>query len=65
MAAIETSQYFSNYFINECRKNAHWFASKEEEDDYLLINFTPEFTGKKGSSFLQSYLFTDSDTMKP
>jgi gamma-glutamyl hydrolase len=63
LATIEVSQYFANYFANECRKSKHWFPSKEEEDKHLIENHVVQFTGRRGSKFIQSYLFTRMDTV--
>lgn len=45
--AVQASQYFSRFFVNEARKNMHHFASKEEENSALIYNYNPVFTGKK------------------
>ena len=54
--AVLTAQYFSNFFVNQCRKNDNMFPDKFKENDYLIQNFNPFFTGKDGSNFIQSYL---------
>ena len=40
LKAIQTSQYFSNFFVNECRKSSHVFDMKSK----LIYNFKPEYT---------------------
>ena len=56
--AILATQYFSNFFVNQCRKNDNKFPDKIMENDHLIQNFNPFFTGKDaGSNFIQSYLF--------
>lgn len=59
--AILSTQYFSNFFVNEARKSDNKFPDKTSEDDHLIQNFNPFFTGKDvGSNFIQSYLFQSS-----
>ena len=55
--AIKASQYFADFFVNEARKNDNHFEDSKAEDLYVIYNYPPEFTGAKGSSFEQSYLF--------
>lgn len=55
--AIEVSQYFAEFFIDEARKNDNRFKDSTTEDKYVIYNFPPSFTGAKGSAFEQSYLF--------
>lgn len=59
--AIKTSQYFGNFFVDECRKSSHKFPSISDEYNHLIENFHPVFTGRHGSSFLQTYLFMSGD----
>lgn len=57
--AILASQYFAQFFINEARKSDHHFANAKNEDNHMIYNFPATFTGAKGSSFEQSYMFND------
>ncbi|KAJ1529678.1 hypothetical protein ONE63_006434 [Megalurothrips usitatus] len=45
--SIRTSQYFANFFVNEARKNYNSFSSEDDEDDALIYNFNPVYSGKK------------------
>uniref|UniRef100_U5EYI6 folate gamma-glutamyl hydrolase n=1 Tax=Corethrella appendiculata TaxID=1370023 RepID=U5EYI6_9DIPT len=58
--AIRSSQYFADFFINECRKNFHRFPTQMELDHYVIYNYPTTFTGLKKSSFEECYMF-DSD----
>jgi hypothetical protein len=60
--AIRASQYFSEFFVDEARKNDHRFKDAAEEDQYAIYNFQPVFTGLKKSSFEQCYMFDDKVT---
>eukprot|EP00029_Vermamoeba_vermiformis_P011313 TRINITY_DN6185_c0_g1_i1.p1 TRINITY_DN6185_c0_g1~~TRINITY_DN6185_c0_g1_i1.p1 ORF type:complete len:315 (+),score=87.22 TRINITY_DN6185_c0_g1_i1:416-1360(+) len=58
--AIKVSQYMSNFFVQEARKNTHKFADATEETKRLIYNFSPVFSGAGGygfNSFEQVYLF--------
>lgn len=55
--AITASQYFSEFFVNEARKSENHFKDSKTEDQFVIYNFPPKFTGAKGSAFEQSYLF--------
>lgn len=55
--AVKASQYFADFFASEARKNDNHFEDSKTEDHYVIYNYPPEFTGAKGSSFEQSYLF--------
>lgn len=57
--AVLASQYFAQFFINEARKNDHHFDNAKNEDNHVIYNFPATFTGAKGSSFEQSYMFND------
>jgi gamma-glutamyl hydrolase len=56
-SAIISSSFFAEFFVNEARKSGHHFKDAKTEDDYVIYNFPVTFTGKKGSSFEQSYMF--------
>ena len=55
--AIISSQFFAEYFVNEARKSDHRFEDSKEEDQYVIYNFSPQFTGAKGSTLEQCYMF--------
>ncbi|CAK1556229.1 unnamed protein product [Leptosia nina] len=55
--AIRSNRYFLDFFVGECRKNRHSFASVEEENKYLIYNYPPVFTGALGSAYQQCYFF--------
>lgn len=55
--AIQAAQYFADFFVNEARKSDNRFKDSKTEDQYVIYNYAAEFTGAKGSSFEQSYLF--------
>lgn len=55
--AVLASQYFANFFVNECRKNNHtWDAEKDASSYPLIYSFTPEHTIEV-ESFEQMYFF--------
>lgn len=56
-SAVRFSQYIGRFFVNEARKSRHRFPSPEVEDRMLIYNHRPEYTGSRGSSFTQTYLF--------
>ncbi|GFR43452.1 hypothetical protein Agub_g4535 [Astrephomene gubernaculifera] len=60
--AIRMSQEVANYFVAEARRNLHKARSIVEEDDLLIYNFRPSFTGKheyegEEKDFEQAYFF--------
>jgi gamma-glutamyl hydrolase len=55
--AIAASQYFAEFFVSEARKSDNHFKDSLTEDQYVIYNFAPQFTGAKGSAFEQCYLF--------
>ncbi|XP_070580586.1 gamma-glutamyl hydrolase-like [Ptychodera flava] len=54
--AMAASLYFTNFFVNEARKNFHKFPNPAEEEAALIYNYKPMYTGKI-SSYDQSYFF--------
>ncbi|MCI4377576.1 hypothetical protein PGIGA_G00205180 [Pangasianodon gigas] len=54
--AIRTTFYMAHFFVNEARKSLHKFPSQKEEQNALIYNYQPTYTGKK-SSFEQTYYF--------
>lgn len=55
--AITAAQFFADFFVNEARKSDNHFIDAKTEDQFVIYNFPPSFTGAKGSAFEQSYLF--------
>ena len=51
-----TKIYQSVINFYAARRNLHTFDSDKEENDFLIYNYSPVFTGKTGL-FEQSYLF--------
>ena len=40
------TQEVANFFVSEARRNMHQASSINEEDDSLIYNWMPHFTGK-------------------
>ncbi|XP_050300894.1 gamma-glutamyl hydrolase-like [Anthonomus grandis grandis] len=59
--SIKTAQYFANFFVNECRKNANKFPNETIEAESLIYNFSPKYTGLKSGYYEQIYVFLKSD----
>ena len=57
--AIKVASFFADYFVEEARLNWHAFESRQLEEEYLIYNFNPEFTGREPIDFAmqQVYLF--------
>ncbi|GIL88439.1 hypothetical protein Vretifemale_16403 [Volvox reticuliferus] len=60
--AIRMSQEVANFFVAEARRNLHKAKNILEEDDMLIYNFKPVFTGKheyvgEEKDFEQAYFF--------
>ncbi|KAM4606234.1 gamma-glutamyl hydrolase [Polymixia lowei] len=55
-AAVKTTFYMADFFVNEARKNFHRFDSEKEERDALIYNYNPVYTGNN-SAFEQIYYF--------
>ncbi|KAL3275684.1 hypothetical protein HHI36_020436 [Cryptolaemus montrouzieri] len=51
------SQYFADFFIEECKKNNNKFPTKSIEYNSLIYNFNPVFTAQN-ISYFQIYAFT-------
>jgi gamma-glutamyl hydrolase len=59
---IEVTQEMANFFVGEARKSSHAAADKNEEEDLLIYNWKPEYTGRHESGeeeqdFQQTYIF--------
>jgi gamma-glutamyl hydrolase len=55
--AVSSAQYFADFFVSEARKSSNAFKDTKTQDEYVIYNFAPSFTGAKGSAFEQCYLF--------
>jgi gamma-glutamyl hydrolase len=44
--AVEVTQESANFFVGEARRNAHAARDALEEDDFLIYNWAPDFTGR-------------------
>lgn len=55
--AVKAAFYLSEFFVSEARKNNHHFESDVEEDEALIYQYRPVYTGNI-SSFQQSYIFS-------
>ncbi|KAM5211569.1 gamma-glutamyl hydrolase [Hipposideros larvatus] len=55
--AVKAAFYLAEFFISEARKNSHHFESDVEEDEALIYQYRPVYTGNI-SSFQQSYIFS-------
>ncbi|XP_030205154.1 gamma-glutamyl hydrolase [Gadus morhua] len=56
-AAIKTTFFMADFFVNEARKNFHKFNNKTEEDSRLIYNYSPLYSSPGGSVFEQKYYF--------
>uniref|UniRef100_A0A8I3Q498 folate gamma-glutamyl hydrolase n=1 Tax=Canis lupus familiaris TaxID=9615 RepID=A0A8I3Q498_CANLF len=54
--AVKAAFYLAEFFVAEARKNSHHFESAVEENEALIYQFRPVYTGNI-SSFQQSYIF--------
>jgi len=55
--AIEAMQYFSEFLVDEARKNNHQYPSYEEEYNALIYNYDPYYTQAQTGDFEQCYVF--------
>jgi gamma-glutamyl hydrolase len=53
--SVIANQYIANFFVNEARKSNHRFTNEVKE---LIYNYSPVYSGAKGSDFEQTYLFS-------
>ena len=58
--AVDASQYLAEFFVAEARRSENVFRSAAEEEQALIYNYTPYFTGSRGSSFQMCYFFDDT-----
>jgi len=55
LMAVRMSQFFANFFVEEARNNNQSFGSSD--NNYVIDNYSPLFTGKSGGYFTQVYYF--------
>jgi len=58
--ALDVAIYFANFFVQQCRRNGHSFDDRADEEEYLIYNFIPTYTGKETNanySMQQCYFF--------
>eukprot|EP00090_Calanus_glacialis_P045280 TRINITY_DN8294_c0_g1_i1.p1 TRINITY_DN8294_c0_g1~~TRINITY_DN8294_c0_g1_i1.p1 ORF type:complete len:323 (-),score=87.85 TRINITY_DN8294_c0_g1_i1:89-1057(-) len=57
--AVNVAQYFAEFFIDVARQSTHTFQSRAEEEEYLIYNYQPFYTGaeKNNWGFQQAYVF--------
>ncbi|KAM4687954.1 gamma-glutamyl hydrolase [Discoglossus pictus] len=54
--AMHLAFYMAEFFVNEARKNSHQFPNEAQEQEALIYNYNPVYTGKI-SVFEQTYFF--------
>jgi len=54
--ALLASQQMANFFVNEARKNKHYFQFTASEINYLIYNYDPIYVGDI-SNFQQIYVW--------
>ncbi|KAK1332046.1 hypothetical protein QTO34_007727 [Cnephaeus nilssonii] len=54
--AVKAAFYLAEFFVSEARKNGHHFQSAVEENEALIYQFHPVYSGNV-SSFQQIYIF--------
>ena len=55
--AMDASAFFAQYFVGHTRKNNRQFESREMEENNLIYNFPPAYTGKKDIDFLMEQIY--------
>eukprot|EP00897_Mesotaenium_endlicherianum_P009655 jgi/Mesen1/8718/ME000052S08148 len=56
--AVAITQTAAGFFVNEARKSWHKPRSRQEENELLIYNFNPVFSGKAGmGKYEQAYVF--------
>ncbi|XP_029421500.1 gamma-glutamyl hydrolase isoform X2 [Nannospalax galili] len=54
--SVKTAFYLAEFFVSEARKNNHHYESQIKEEESLIYQFSPVYTGNI-SSFQQCYMF--------
>ncbi|XP_026731422.1 gamma-glutamyl hydrolase A-like [Trichoplusia ni] len=62
--AVKSNRYFMDFFVKESRKSLHTFANQTEENQYVIYNYEPLFTGVLGSMYHQCYFFEPKGTVQ-
>jgi gamma-glutamyl hydrolase len=58
LGAVHSMQYLANFFVQEARQNDHSFSSAQAENQVLIYNYAPAFTGVVDTAdFVQTYFF--------
>ncbi|XP_041987981.1 gamma-glutamyl hydrolase A-like [Aricia agestis] len=60
--AVVANRYFMDFFVKECRKSGHTFANEAEENQHVIYNHEPKFTGVLGSQHHECYFFEPNYT---
>jgi len=55
LMAVRMSQFFADFLVDEARNNNQSFG--KDENDYLIYNYSPFFTGKAGGYFTKKNYF--------
>jgi len=55
--AMDASAFFAQYFVGHTRKNNRQFESREMEENNLIYNFPPAYTGKQDIDFLMEQIY--------
>ncbi|CAL4060936.1 unnamed protein product [Meganyctiphanes norvegica] len=55
--AVEAALYFAQVLGHHARKNTHRYENTSDEISSLIYNYIPIYTGAKGSSLEQIYIF--------
>lgn len=60
--AVRMCQEIANFFVSEARRNLHAAKEEADEDDLLIYNWVPHYTGKRTvpgfeRDFVQAYFF--------
>ena len=54
---MDVAAFFAQYFVGHTRKNNRQFESREMEENNLIYNFSPEYTGKQDIDFLMEQIY--------
>jgi len=62
--AVKVANYFADFFISEARKSSHRFPSRSAEEEYMIYNYSPVYTGGEeiNWTFQQAYVFPATQT---
>ena len=57
--AVESAFFMASFFVEECRKSRHKFANRAQEEEHLIYNYNPTYTGKLDIDYVmqQCYFF--------